>query len=339
MAETVLVTGGTGYIAGWCLAGLLQQGYQVRTSLRSPDKEAGVRAALSGLGIDHHRLTFFIADLTRDEGWDAAMIGCDYVLHVASPLGLDAPQHLDDMVAPARDGTLRILRAATGAGVRRVVMTSAATVATPPLQSPDSLSDETVWFDPAETHVTPYRHAKRQAERAAWDFMARHEGPTTLTTVLPGAVFGPIMSRDTLGSVQVIARLLQGRAKGNPRLGFEVVDVRDLADLHIRAMTAPAAAGQRLLGVGRFMWMAEISQVLRDRLGDAAHKVPTRTIPDWLLRLLARFDPLLRGLTPNLGRAHRHSAEKARLLLGWQARPAEDTLIDCATGLIDHKAL
>lgn len=339
MADTVLVTGGTGYIAGWCLAGLLQQGYQVRTSVRSLTKEASVRAALSGQGIDHRQLTFFAADLTRDEGWDAAMVGCDYVLHVASPLGLDAPQKVDDMIAPARDGTLRILRAATRARVRRVVMTSAATVATPPLHSPDSLSDETVWFAPDERNVTPYRQAKRQAERAAWAFMADHEGPTALTTVLPGAVFGPIMSGDTLGSVQVIARLLQGRAKGNPRLGFEVVDVRDLADLHIRAMTAPVLAGQRVLGVGQFMWMAEISQLLRDHLGEAASKVPTRNIPDWLLRLLARFDPLLRGLTPNLGRAHRHTAEKARLLLGWQPRPAHDTLIDCANSLIRHNAV
>lgn len=339
MAETVLVTGGTGYIAGWCLAGLLQQGYDVRTSLRSLAKEPALRAALSGQGIDHTRLTCFAADLTRDEGWSAAMAGCDYVLHVASPLGLDAPQHLEDMVAPARDGTLRILRAATHAGVRRVVMTSAATVATPPLQSPDSLSDESVWFDPNETHVTPYRHAKRQAERAAWDFMHKQTGPTTLTTVLPGAVFGPIMSADTLGSVQVIARLLQGRAKGNPRLGFEVVDVRDLAALHIRAMTASAAAGQRLLGVGQFLWMAEISQILRDHLGDAANKVPSRNIPDWLLRLLARFDPLLHGLTPNLGRQHRHTAEKARVMLGWQPRPSSETLIDCANSLIAHKVV
>jgi len=339
MAETVLVTGGTGYIAGWCLAGLLQQGYQVRTSLRSLAKEPALRAALSGQGIDPTPLTCFAADLTSDEGWRAAMAGCDYVLHVASPLGLDAPQHLEDMIAPARDGTLRILRAATNAGVRRVVMTSAATVATPPLQSPDSVSDEHVWFDPNETNVTPYRHAKRQAERAAWAFMQAQPCTTTLTTVLPGAVFGPIMSRDTLGSVQVIGRLLEGRAKGNPRLGFEVVDVRDLADLHIRAMTAPAAAGQRLLGVGQFLWMAEISQLLRDHLGAAASKVPTRTIPDWLLRLLARFDPLLRGLTPNLGRKHCHTAEKSYRLLGWQPRPASETLIDCANSLIAHKVV
>lgn len=338
MAETVLVTGGTGYIAGWCLASLLQQGYQVRTSVRSLAKEAGVRAALDSQGIDHSGLRFCVADLTRDDGWDAAMAGCEYVLHVASPLGLEAPKHIDDLLAPARDGTLRILRAATQAGVRRVVMTSAATVATPPLQSPDSLSDESVWFDPNEADVTPYRHAKRQAERAAWDFMADYAGPTTLTTVLPGAVFGPVMSRDTLGSVQVISRLLQGRAKGNPRQGFEIVDVRDLATLHILAMTAPAAASQRLLGTGQFLWMAEISQVLREQLGDAASKVPTRNIPDWLLRLLARFDPLLRVLTPNLGRSHRHTTDKAWRLLGWQPRPARVTVLDCARSLIAYKA-
>lgn len=338
MAETVLVTGGTGYVAGWCLAGLLQQGYTVRTSLRDLGKASSVRSALLHQGIDDSRLSFFCADLTRDHGWDSAMTGCDYVLHVASPLGLEATQQPQDLIATARDGTLRILRAATRAGVRRVVMTSAATVATPPLQSPDSMSDEWVWFDPDETGVPPYRQAKRLAERAAWDFMADQHG-TTLTTVLPGAVFGPIMSRDTLGSVQVIARLLQGRAKGNPRLGFEVVDVRDLADLHIRAMTSPTAQSQRVLATGEFLWMAQISQVLREHLGTAASKVPTRSIPDWLLRLLARFDPPLQGLTPNLGRAHRHSNEKARLLLGWSPRPARETVIDCARSLIQHQAL
>ncbi|NWD24608.1 NAD-dependent epimerase/dehydratase family protein [Pseudomonas yamanorum] len=339
MAETVLVTGGTGYIAGWCIAGLLQQGYHVRASVRSLSREPALRAALGRLAVDPTHLICFAADLTRDDGWDDALRGCDYVLHVASPLGLDAPQNIDEMITPARDGTLRILRAATRAGVRRVVMTSAATVATPPLQGPDSLSDESVWFDPAETNVTPYRQAKRQAERAAWDFIAEQSGSTTLTTILPGAVFGPIMGADNLGSVQVIARLLQGRAKGNPRLGFEVVDVRDLAELHIRAMTLPEAASQRFLAVGEFLWMTQLSGLLRTELGAAANKVPTRDIPDWLLRVLARFDPLLRGLTPNLGRAHRHSAEKARHLFGWQTRPARSTVIDCARSLIHYKAL
>jgi nucleoside-diphosphate-sugar epimerase len=333
--ETVLVTGGSGFVAGWCIALLLQRGYLVRTTLRSLSKEPAVRASIASAADSTDRLSFLAADLTKDEGWDRAMAGCDHVLHVASPLGLDAPRDPEAVIAPAHDGVLRVLRSATKAGVKRVVMTSAATAATPPLASASpSLSDETVWFDPAEPDVDAYRQAKRLAERAAWNFMKDHQGPTTLTTVLPGAVFGPVLTRENPGSVQVIGRLLQGRVPANPRPGFEVVDVRDLADLHLRAMTSMPAAGERFLAVGQFMWMTEISQALRAQLGESASKVPTRRLPDVALRLLSLFDPALRAMTPRLGREHRHTSAKALRLLGWQPRPAVETLIDCARSLM-----
>jgi nucleoside-diphosphate-sugar epimerase len=217
-------------------------------------------------------------------------------------------------------------------------MTSAATVATPPMSSPDSISDETVWFDPHED-VDAYRHSKRLAERAAFDFMKGYRGTTTLATVLPGAVFGPILTTDSLGSTEVIGRLLQGRVPANPRFGLQIVDVRDLADLHIRAMTSSRAAGERFLGVGEFMWMAEISQTLRSQLGAAASEVPTRTMPDFIFRLFAVFDPSLRAMTPRLGKMHRHTAAKAQQLLGWQSRPAMATLVDCAESLISKKVV
>ena len=233
-----------------------------------------------------------------------------------------------------------MLAAATKAGVKRVVMTSAATTATPPLaHAHSSMSDETVWFDPAEPDVDAYRQSKRLAERAAWDFMKRHGGRTTLTTILPGAVLGPVLTTDGAGSVEVIGRLLQGRVPANPRLGFEVVDVRDLADLHILAMASEQAGGERFLGVGDFMWMSEISQTLRTALGEAARKVPTRTLPDFVLRLMALFDRSLRSMTPRLGRAHRHSSAKAERVLGWRRRPAATTLVDCAQSLIALRGL
>jgi nucleoside-diphosphate-sugar epimerase len=260
------------------------------------------------------------------------------VLHVASPLGGGNPHDKESLVAPARDGTLRVLRAATKAGVKRVVMTSAATAATPPMSSPDAVSDETVWFDPQED-VDPYRHSKRRAERAAFDFMKSYRGATTLATVLPGAVFGPLLTTDSPGSTEVIRRLLQGRVPANPRFGLQIVDVRDLVDLHIRAMTAPHAAGERFLGVGEFMWMSEIAQTLRSQLGAAASKVPTRTMPDFLFRMFALFDPSLRAMIPRLGKMHRHTAAKAQRLLGWQLRPVATTLRDCAESLIAMKAI
>jgi nucleoside-diphosphate-sugar epimerase len=335
MPETVLVTGGTGYVGGWCIVELLRRGYTVRTTVRNLSKEGEVRAAVASAVDAGDRLTFFAADLMKDKGWDAALAGCDYVLHVASPLGGGDPNDKESLVAPARDGALRVLRAATQAGVKRVVMTSAATVATPPMSGPDSVNDETVWFDPNED-VDAYRHSKRLAERAAFDFMKSYHGATTLTTVLPGAVFGPILTTKSLGSTEIIRRLLQGRVPANPRFGLQIVDVRDLADLHIRAMISPQAAGERFLGVGEFMWMAEISQALRSQLGAAASEVPTRTMPDFLFRLFALFDPSLRAMTPRLGRKVFHTAAKAQRLLGWQSRPAKTTLVDCAESLISR---
>jgi nucleoside-diphosphate-sugar epimerase len=348
MAETVLVTGGTGFVASWCIVQLLQRGYAVRTTVRSFSKAPAVRAAVASViaaaaasaaadvatvdaGAVGDRLTFFTADLTMDDGWDAAMSGCDYVLHVASPLG-GATRDPDALIAPARDGTLRILRAATMAGVKRVVMTSAAAAARPPHRS-DSVSDETVWTDPADRQFDAYRLSKILAERAAWDFMAGYTGPTTFTTILPSAVFGPVLTRENLGSVQIIDRLLRGRPPGIPRLGFYIVDVRDLADLHIRAMIAPEAAGERFIAAGDFMWLEEIASTLRSNLGERARKVPTRRLPDPIVRFLSLFIPTLRMLTPDLGRKNRLTSDKARRVLQFSPRPAATTIVNCAESL------
>ena len=333
MVETVLVTGGTGFVAGWCIVELLRRGYAVRTTLRSLSKEPVVRAAVATAADSSDRLTFFAADLTKDEGWDVAVAGCDYVLHVASPLGGDTPRDRNALIAPARDGTLRVLRAATKAGVKRVVMTSAVATARPPHGS-NRVSDETVWADPEDRQFDAYRRSKILAERAAWDFMAENTGSTTFTTILPGAVFGPVLTKENLGSVQLIQRLLEGRPAGIPRLGFWVVDVRDLADLHIRAMIAAEAAEQRFIAVGDFMWMEDIAKTLRLKLGSRASKVPTRRLPNFVVRFLSSFIPLLRTLTPSLGRVNALTSEKARHVLGFSPRPATTTVVDCAESLV-----
>jgi len=338
MGDTVLVTGGSGFIGGWCIVELLKRGYAVRATVRSASKATAVRSVIASVVDPGDRLTSAVADLTKDEGWDAAVAGCDYVLHVASPLGGDAPSDPNVLIAPARDGTLRILRAATRARVKRVVVTSSVAASCPPVESADSVNDETVWTDPNERKLHAYRQSKVLAEQAAWDFMAQNVGTTTLTTVLPGAVFGPVLTTDNLGSVQVIDRLLSGRLPGNPRLGFNVVDVRDVADMHIRAMTAPEAAGQRFIAAGDFMWMSDISNTLRAKLGARAKKVPTRALPDFVLRLASIFDRPLRLVTPNLGRKHTFTSAKAQRLLDWTPRPAATTLIDCADSLVARHA-
>jgi nucleoside-diphosphate-sugar epimerase len=226
------------------------------------------------------------------------------------------------LIGPARDGTLRVLRAATKAGVRRVGMTSGTAAATP-APSADSVGDETVWTDPDDLNLNAYRRSKVIAERAAWDFMAGNTGPTTLTTILPGAVFGPVLTSANLGSVQVIQRLLHGRPAGIPRLGFWIVDVRDLADLHIRAMTCPEAGGERFIAVGDFMWMQDMARTLRATLGEYAAEVPTRLLPDFTVRLMALFVPALRAVTPGLGHRRIFDSTKARQVLGFTPTPRD----------------
>lgn len=333
MAETVLVTGGTGFIAGWCIVQLLERGYNVRTTVRDVSKEPRVRAAIAGAKVATDRLAFALADLNSDEGWDAAVAGCQYVLHVASPLGGGTSVDRDALIAPARDGTLRVLRAAAKAGVKRVVMTSAAAAARPPLTT-DQTSDETVWSDPQDPQFDAYRVSKILAERAAWDFMNREGGTTQFTTILPGAVFGPILTAENLGSVQIIQGMLNGKPPALPRLGFWIVDVRDLADLHIRAMTAASAAGQRFIAAGEYMWMEDIARTLRTELGEAGAKTPTRRLPNVVVRMLLPFAANLRSLAPLLGRRFPLTSAKARQTLGFTPRPAAMTVVDCARSLI-----
>lgn len=338
MPERVLVTGGTGFVAGWCIVELLRRGYDVRTTVRSLGRTGEVRGAVATMIDPGERLTFAVADLSIDEGWDAALAGIDYVLHVASPLGAETSRDPEALIGPARDGTLRVLRAAVRQGVRRVVMTSAANAASPSSYTDDGVTDESLWTDPDDPTLTPYRRSKTVAELAAWDFMAGQPG-TTLATILPGAVLGPILSTANLGSVQIVARMLGGKMPGSPRIGLEIVDVRDLADIHIRAMTSPEAAGQRFLATGEFTWMRQMALQLRAALGAQAYKVPTRQLPDFLVRISAFFDPPLRSITVSLGRRNRHSTDKAMQVLGWQPRPAEQAVVDCARSLIEWKVV
>jgi dihydroflavonol-4-reductase len=330
---TVLVTGGSGYIGGWCVIGLLRQGYNVRTTIRDLSREPTVRANLAKVADPGNRLSFYAANLTEDAGWDAAVEGCDYVLHVASPLGVAEPKDPNDLIVPARDGARRAVGAAIKAGVKRVVMTSSV-AATSKGGSGDTVSDETVWTDLKDPKLSAYAQSKTIAERAAWDLIAASGGATTLAVVNPALVLGPVLSGDYSESVQVVERLMSGRVPGLPRLGFNIVDVRDVADLHFRAMTDPQAAGQRFIAAGQYAWMAEIAALLKAELGPEAAKVPTRKVPDFVLRLVGLFDKDLGSVTGGLGRKHDYTTAKAQSLLGWKPRPMQDTVLDCARSLV-----
>ncbi|WP_353183769.1 aldehyde reductase [Bosea sp. (in: a-proteobacteria)] len=330
--ETVLVTGGSGFVAGHCILALLDAGYAVRASLRSGAREAGLRAELAGAGAAlEGRFETMAADLMADDGWDAAVAGCTHVLHVASPLLTAAPRDEAELLGPARDGTLRVLRAAHRAGVRRVVLTSsfAAIGYGRPLRRP---YDERDWTDPAAPGLAAYSRSKTLAEQAAWRFVDGEGQGMELAVVNPAGIFGPLLGPDLSPSIVLVKSLLEGRPPALPQLMFGVVDVRDVADLHLRAMRDPAAAGERFLAVaGDFLTMREIALALKAGLGERARRVPTRELPNWLVRAAARFSPPVRlAATPELGRRKNATAAKARAMLGWQPRPAADALV--ATG-------
>ncbi len=334
MSKAVLVTGGSGSIGSWAVVELLKRGYTVRTTVRSMDKERAVRAQVSSAVDPGDRLSFFAADLTSDEGWDSAVAGCEYVLHIAAPVGVEAPRDPNVLIVPTRDGALRVLRAACRAGVNRVVMTSAIEACRPPMTSPDSMIDETTWTDSNDPDLGPYRLAKTLAERAAWDFMETQTGSTTLTTILPSAVTGPVLSKDNLQPVHLAQRMLSGGLPRFPRIGFCVVDIRDVVDLHIRAMTAPEAAGQRFIAASNWVWMADVADVLRSALGDKANKVPTKAMPDFVLRIVALFNRQMKFAAPLLGRKHVFTSAKAETVLGWKPRSAQTAIMDSAKSAI-----
>src|SRR6185437_15281249 len=268
--QTVLVTGGSGFLGGWCLVELLQRSYRARTTVRDLARESEVRAAV-GTQVDaRDRLDVVAADLTKDDGWADAVAGCDYVLHVASPFPPTQPKDPDELIVPARDGALRVLRASLDAGVRRVVMTSSvAAVRHGRAASATAPYNEADWTDPDDLRRTPYVRSKTIAERAAWDHVRARGAESQLATVNPGAIIGPVLSDDRSYSLQAIERLMNGMP-AMPRLGFTFVDVRDVADLHIRALSDPAAGGERFLAVDEFLWISEVAQILRERLGPAA---------------------------------------------------------------------
>ncbi|AUA17259.1 NAD-dependent epimerase/dehydratase family protein [Streptomyces sp. SID8382] len=333
--ETVLVTGGTGYLAGWVISGLLQRGYRVRTTVRGLDKAEQVRAAVGEQagGRAAGAVEFAAVDLLRDDGWDEAVAGADYVLHTASPMPFGSGV---DLITTARKGTRRVLGAAARAGVKRAVLTSSGVTAD--TGDPDTAATESAWTAPSGTSLRAYPDSKILAERDAWDLAAATG--LELTAVLPTFMQGPMLGASTRpGTVEIIRRLLAREIPAVPNIGWNIVDVRDIAELHILTMTSPAAAGRRFLGSGSFWWYQDIARILREKLPDEAAKVPTRTMPDIIIKLLAHLNPQMAMVRPELGRTRLVDSSKARTQLGWHPRPTEQTIIDTATALIANNAL
>jgi nucleoside-diphosphate-sugar epimerase len=335
----VLVTGGTGFIGAHCLIQLLAAGHNTRATVRDLKRESDVRAMLrqGGAGEVGERLTLSPADLNADAGWAEAAAGCDYVLHVASPFPSTVPRDENELIAPARDGALRVLKAARDAGVKRVVMTSSfAAIGYGAHRDRTAVLTEQDWTNLNDPTVQPYQKSKTIAERAAWDFIAREGGKLELAVVNPVGVFGPVLGPDYSTSILLISRLLDGSLPGCPDLSFGAVDVRDVADLHLKCMTDPAARGERFLAIGGdFVSVRQIAQMLKDGVGELARKVPTRPLPNWLMRAVGLFDPQVKGILPELGKHKKASNEKARRLLGWTPRSPRDAILATARSMAE----
>lgn len=330
MAGKVLVTGGSGYIAGFIIRQLIAEGWDVNTTIRNLAREGEVRG---WLGTDNTKLRFFAADLMSDDGWADAVAGCSHVAHVASPLPTSAPKSDDELIVPAREGALRALRFARDAGVKRVVLTSSV-AAISYGQKGKTRFTEADWTDVNSPDAYAYVKSKTIAERAARDWIAREGGGLEFCTVNPSLVLGPLLAADFSTSLEAIKKLMDGSIPGLPRLGFGIVDVRDVAAMHVQLLTEAGVDGERFIASGPSLWMEEVAAILRSGLGADARRVPTRRLPTWLMRILANFDPTIRQVKGELGNVRENDASHARERLGWVPRPAEESILDTARDLI-----
>lgn len=330
MAGKVLVTGGSGYIAGFIIRQLIAEGWEVNTTIRNLAREGEVRG---WLGTDNTKLRFFAADLMSDDGWADAVAGCSHVAHVASPLPTSAPKSDDELIVPAREGALRALRFARDAGVKRVVLTSSV-AAISYGQKGKTRFTEADWTDVNSPDAYAYVKSKTIAERAARDWIAREGGGLEFCTVNPSLVLGPLLAADFSTSLEAIKKLMDGSIPGLPRLGFGIVDVRDVAAMHVQLLTEASVDGERFIASGPSLWMEEVAAILRSGLGADARRVPTRRLPTWLMRILANFDPTIRQVKGELGNVRENDASHARERLGWVPRPAEESILDTARDLI-----
>jgi nucleoside-diphosphate-sugar epimerase len=336
----VLVTGGSGFLGAHCIIALLRAGYRVRTTVRSLKRESDVQTMLkNGDAPRVDSVTFVEADLSKDDGWSAAVEGCTYVLHVASPFPTGPPKHEDDLIIPAREGVLRVLRASKAAGVRRVVLTSSfAAIGYGHGSYEGKVLTEEDWTPLDGPDLAAYPKSKTIAERAAWDWVKKEGGPMELVVINPTAIFGPVLSGDFAPSILIIQRMMKGDIPGLPHLSMGVVDVRDVAELELLAMTNSKANGERFLAAAPgVMTMQDMSMTLHERMPEAAKKAPTRTVPNIVLKIMAFFDKNVALITHDLGKRKEFSVEKAENLLGWKARSNKDAVIATAESLIKYK--
>ncbi|WP_125573769.1 SDR family oxidoreductase [Levilactobacillus huananensis] len=335
--QLVVVTGGSGFIASHIICQLVQQGYAVRTTVRSLKKRPLVLEMLTAGGVqDLSAVSFVEADLTHDAHWSEVMAGATYAIHVASPTPNRIFKDENEMIQPAVEGVRRVLTAARDAGVKRVVLTSAygaIFAGHPHRTTPYTEAD---WSNLKAKGIHPYQKSKTLAERAAWAFIAQEGQGMELATVNPVGVMGPVLASDYSHSNVQVRELLEGRVKAVPNVSSGYVDVRDVASLHLLAMTSPKAAGERFLATtGETLSMLDVANVLRAAFPQFAPRLPTRTIPNLAVKMAALVKPELKMLSTLVGQYAETSNEKSRRLLGWQPRSAAEAITATAQSMID----
>ncbi len=331
--EKILVTGATGFIGLHCIAQLLEQGYAVVGTIRTPSRVDEVKKAIAAQGLSTDQLSFVEADLLQDNGWDQAVAGCDYVLHVASPFIVGLPKHEDDLIIPAVEGTRRVVEASIRASVKKIVLTSscAAIVET---HDGKTYYSEADWSDATHKKTPAYYKSKTLAEQKAWALIEAQTGakPTKLAVINPAGVIGPTLSDDIGTANEIVRQIIAGEVPGCPRVHLGFVDVRDVAAAHILAMQNAAADGERFIISEREFWFKELCEVLKQEGHD---KVPVRELPNWLVKLIGLLRPETRQISQMVGQARYTPADKARKTLNWQPRSAADSLRDTAAQLVE----
>lgn len=334
MADSkVLVTGATGYIAKHCIIQLLEAGYPVRGTVRSLSREAELRQIFTKYLKSDEQIEFVEADLLNDDAWDNATAGCNYVLHTASPLPTEIPKDENELIIPAVHGTKRVLNAALNAGVKRVVLTSSEAAIINGHDESKHSFDENDWTN-TDRNILPYPKSKTLAERAAWDFV-RENPALELAVINPSLVIGPVLEKRVNSSTEVIYRIMKGMYPAMPRLGWDFVDVRDVATAHIAAMTVAEAAGKRFCCTNEWAWLIDVAKVLDSHFSGKGYRIATRKMPDFLIRFIAIFDDGVRMFISDLGKEIQFSNQRIKQVLNWEPRPLEESIVDAAQSLID----
>ena len=329
--EKVLVTGASGFIAEHCIIELLKNGYSVKGSLRSMNREQEVRDAVK-TETDDTKLEFCKLDLLEDDGWEDAMWDCDYLMHVASPFVIEDPKDENELIKPAKEGTLRALNAAKKAGIKRVVLTSSVAAVNSHMMS--GTSDHTTWTDINSKYVTPYQKSKTIAEKAAWDFYNNQDSDNRmeLAVINPGGVMGPQLGNDLGGaSTQIVSQLISGKFPMIPALSFPFIDVRDVAILHLKALTTPEADGKRFIAAhSEPTWMYEVAEVLS---AAGYEKIKLKKAPSFMLKLIGLFDNKTKSLVPMLDKYVPCDNSQTVKVLNWEPMPWEQAFIEHAKSI------